>query len=178
MHKIKVVYLIIIPLLFFSCQDESANTVNHEDVVIFDGSASTLDVKRFLGDSIGDKYTLADTHRELRISALGGNKFTLHNHNFKDKQKITFDLANLTVADYYLEKSSWNPDSFNGTIKDFAERFDQVFVCASNRNAQLGLMALLEFSPGLVMISGLHKTKKSDIKKIKSRQPIDVLFYD
>ena len=30
MHKIKVVYLIIISLLFFSCQDELANTVNHE----------------------------------------------------------------------------------------------------------------------------------------------------
>ena len=30
MHKINVVCLIIIPLLFFSCQDESANSVNHE----------------------------------------------------------------------------------------------------------------------------------------------------
>ena len=96
---------------------DRANTIKHEDVVIFDGSASTLDVKEFLEESMGDKYTLADTHRELRISALGGNKFTLHNHNFKDKQKITFDLANLTVVDYYLEKNSWDPDSFNGTIK-------------------------------------------------------------
>ena len=74
--------------------------------------------------------------------------------------------------------SFFTSKTFNGTIKDLAERFDQVFVCASSKNAQLGLMALIEFSPGLVMISGLHKTKKSDIKKIKSRQPIDVLFYD
>ena len=57
-------------------------------------------------------------------------------------------------------------------------RFDQVFICSSNKNAQLGLMALLEFAPGLVMIPGLRKTKKSDIKNIKSRQTIDLLFHD
>ncbi|MDC3003352.1 Wzz/FepE/Etk N-terminal domain-containing protein [Paracoccaceae bacterium] len=74
--------------------------------------------------------------------------------------------------------SFFTAKTFNSTIKDLAERFDQVFICNSNKNAQLGLLALLEFAPGLVMISGLRKTKISDIKNIKSRQPIDLLFYD
>ena len=74
--------------------------------------------------------------------------------------------------------SFFTAKTFNSTIKDLAKRFDQVFICTSNKNAQLGLMALLEFAPGLVMISGLRKTKKSDIKNIKSRQPIDILFHD
>ncbi len=74
--------------------------------------------------------------------------------------------------------SFFTSKTFNSTIQDLAGRFDQVFICTSNRNSQLGLMALLEFVPGLVMISGLRKTKKGDIKNIKSRQPIDILFHD
>ena len=66
----------------------------------------------------------------------------------------------------------------NTAIKDLSKRFDQVFICTSNRNSKLGLMALLEFAPSLVMISGLRKTKKSDIKNIKARLPIDLLFHD
>ena len=74
--------------------------------------------------------------------------------------------------------SFFTTTTFNTTIEDFAKRFDQVFVCASKRNAQLGVMALQEFVPGLVMIAGLRKTKKSDIKNIKARMPIDLLFHD
>ena len=93
------------------------NTISNQDVVIFDGSVSTLDLKKFLGEPESDKYNYENSGRELRISALGSNKFSLHNHNFKNKQKITFDLANLTVVDYYLETTNWDSESFNGTIK-------------------------------------------------------------
>ena len=85
---------------------------------------------------------------------------------------------NLSVITGAVSSSFFTSKTFNTTIKDLAGRFDQVFICTSNRSSQLGLMALLEFEPGLVMISGLRKTKKSDIKNIKSRQPIDVLFHD
>ena len=37
-------------------------------------------------------------------------------------------------------------------------------------------MALKEFLPGLVVISGLRKTRKLDIKNIKSRYAIDLFF--
>ena len=67
---------------------------------------------------------------------------------------------------------------FDTTIRSLAEGFDQVFISTSNKNAHLALMALLEFTPGLVMISGIRKTKKSDIKNIKSKQTIDLLFHD
>ena len=58
------------------------------------------------------------------------------------------------------------------------DRFDQVFICSNNRSAKLGLMALLGFSPSLVIISGMRKTKKSNIKKIKTTQTVDLLIYD
>lgn len=85
---------------------------------------------------------------------------------------------NLSVITGATSNSFFTSKTFNTIIKDLAGRFDQVFICTSTRNTQLGLMALLEFAPCLVMISGLRKTKKSDIKSIKSKQPIDLLFYD
>ena len=89
--------------------------------------------------------------------------------------KINDNLSTIIGA---IGSSFFTAKTFNTTIKDLAERFDQVFICASNRNAKLALMALPEFAPSLVMISGLRKTKKSDIKNIQSRQPIDLLFHD
>ena len=89
--------------------------------------------------------------------------------------KINDNLSAITDAN---GSSFFTATTSKTTIKDIAKRFDQVFICTSNRNAQLGLMALLEFAPGLVMISGLRKTKKSDIKNIKAKQPIDLLFHD
>ena len=90
-------------------------------------------------------------------------------------QNISDNLSLITGA---AGSSFFTSKAFTTTIKDLVGRFDQVYICSSNTNAQLGLMALLEFAPGLVMISGLRKTKKSDIKNIKSRQTIDLLFHD
>ena len=84
----------------------------------------------------------------------------------------------LSVITGVAGSSFFSAKTFSMTIKDLARRFDQVFICANSRNSQLGLMALLEFTPSLVIISRLRKTKKSDIKNIKSRQPIDLLFHD
>ena len=67
---------------------------------------------------------------------------------------------------------------FNSTMKDLTKRFDQVFVCTSNDDAQLGLMALTDFIPGLVVVAGLRKTKKLDIQNLKLKKSIDLLFYE
>ena len=89
--------------------------------------------------------------------------------------KINDNLSAITGA---AGSSFFTSKTFNTIIKDLEERFDQVFISTSNKNAHLALMALLEFTPGLVMISGIRKTKKSDIKNIKSKQTIDLLFHD
>ena len=89
--------------------------------------------------------------------------------------KIYDNLSAITDAN---GSSFFTATTFKTTIKDLENRFDQIIICTSDRNAQLGLMALLEFAPGLVMISGLRKTKKSVIKNIKAKQPIDLLFHD
>ena len=47
------------------------NTISDQDVVIFNGSVSTLDIKKFLGEPESDKYNYENSGRELRISALG-----------------------------------------------------------------------------------------------------------
>ena len=89
--------------------------------------------------------------------------------------KINDNLSSVTGV---IGSSFFTSKTFNTTVRDLAGRFDQIFICASNRNTQLGLMGLQEFAPSLVIISGLRKTKKSDITNIKARMPIDLLFHD
>ena len=57
-------------------------------------------------------------------------------------QKINENISLMTVL---AGSSFFTSKTFNTTIKDLSKRFDQVFICTSNRNAHLGLMALLEF---------------------------------
>ncbi len=112
--------------------------------------------------------TTGQVEKEINEKTTKDNSaFPIHN--------INDSLSLITGA---AGSSFFTSKSFNTRIKGLAERFDQVFICASNRNSQLGLMALQEFAPSLVMISGLRKTKKSDIKNIKARQPIDLIFHD
>ncbi len=91
---------------------------------------------------------------------------------------ITSIGENVSIMNGANGAAFFTSKKFNTTIKELTNRFDQVFLCSSNRNAAAGLMALSEFAPCLVMISGLRRTKKFDIKNIKSRLPIDILFHD
>jgi hypothetical protein len=112
--------------------------------------------------------TTGQIEKEIKEKTTKDNSiFPIHNIN-----------NSLSVMTGMAGSSFFTSKTFNSIIQDLVGRFDQVFICTSNRKSQLGLMALLEFAPGLVMISGLRKTKKSDIKNIKSRQPIDLLFHD
>ena len=120
----------------------------------------------------GRNVVLCDTTGQVEKEIKEKNK--AHDFAFPI-HKINDNLSAITDAN---GSSFFTAMTFNSTIKDLSKRFDQVFICTSNRNSQLGLMALLEFAPSLVMISGLRKTKKSDIKNIKARLPIDLLFHD
>ena len=142
--------------------------------------------------NVGGKLTASNTIRLLAIqSARSGRNVVLCDttgqieKELKDQNKLAdtdYSIHNLddsiSVMPIDIASSFFTLNTFNARIKELAERFDQVFICTSSKNAQLGLMALIEFSPGLVMIAGLRKTNRSDIKKIKSRQPIDILFHD
>ena len=91
---------------------------------------------------------------------------------------ITRIDENIALIRGASEASFFTSKNFNTTIKDLVERFDQVFLCSSNKNGHVGLMALSEFDPGLVVIAGLRRTKKININNKKTRQPIDILFHD
>ena len=140
----------------------------------------------------GGQLTASNTARLLAIqSAQSGRNVVLCDTTGQSEKEIKEES---TTEDYAFPihnvkegfnliigadgSSFFTSTTCNTTIKDLSKRFDQVFICTSKRNSQLGLMALLEFEPSLVMISGLRKTKKSDIKNIKARLPIDLLFHD
>ena len=74
--------------------------------------------------------------------------------------------------------SFFTSSNFKSNIEKLMLVYDQVFVCSKEYDSILGLMALKDFNPCVVLLSRLRKTKKIDIKRITQNCPIDVLLYD
>ena len=144
-------------------------------VMNYGGQPTALNAARVLATQSaqsGRNVLLCDTTGQVEKEIIektttDGSTFPIHKIN-----------DNLSVITGVTGSSFFTSKTFNGTLKNLGERYDQVFICTSNKNAQLGLMAMLQFASGLVMISSLRKTKKFDIKRIKSKQPIDLLLYE
>ena len=140
----------------------------------------------------GGQLTASNATRLLATqSAQSGRSIVLCDTTGKSEKEIKdkikpedtdYQIHNLndsiSVMKLSLGGSFFTSQIFNSTIQKLASKYDQVFVCTDTGNAQLGLMALLEFAPGFVMIAGFKKTKKSEIEDIKLKQPIDLLLYD
>ena len=167
--------------------------LSKRQITVLDEADLKLAGKKFIYIvNSGGQLTASNTARLLAIqSAQSGRNVVLCDTTGQSEKEIKEES---TTEDYAFPihnvkegfnliigadgSSFFTSTTCNTTIKDLSKRFDQVFICTSKRNSQLGLMALLEFEPSLVMISGLRKTKKSDIKNIKARLPIDLLFHD
>ena len=100
----------------------------------------------------------------------------------EEKHNSGFSLVNLhnkmSVAKLEKEPNLFTSSNFDEKIKNLLSNFDQIYVCTSSRQAILGVMALKEFNPSLVVLASLRKTRKLDIRKIRDNQPVDILFYD
>ncbi|MDC0042988.1 Wzz/FepE/Etk N-terminal domain-containing protein [Paracoccaceae bacterium] len=167
--------------------------ISKSRVVILDEAVLKLANKKVIYVlNSGGRPTASDAARLLATqSAQSGRNVLLCDttgqlkKEFKDKseaQGTALSIENLgkniNIMANADEASFFTSTKFNPKIKELTSQFDQIFVCSNNKNAQLGLMALVEFSLSLVVISSLRKTRKLGIKNIKTRQPIDILFYD
>jgi hypothetical protein len=85
---------------------------------------------------------------------------------------------NLNIVTEVKGAAFFTSSSFTSAIKDLITEFDQVIVCASHQDSNLGLMALKNFNPSIVLLAGLRTTKRLDIEKLTVNQQIDVLIYD
>ena len=68
--------------------------------------------------------------------------------------------------------------NFKSTIEKLMTKYDQVYVCSGDEEATLGLLAMSELYPSVVLLARLRKTRKIDIKKINSIYPVETLLYD
>ena len=85
---------------------------------------------------------------------------------------------NVNIVTEVKGASFFASSSFTSAIKGLIAEFDQVIVCASNQDSNLGLMALKDFNPSIVLLAGLRSTKRLDIEKLNVNKQIDVLLYD
>ena len=58
------------------------------------------------------------------------------------------------------------------------ENYDQVILCGGDVDPSAALIGIKEFDPCVVLLARTKHTKKSDIRKIQSIQPIEVLRYE
>jgi len=58
------------------------------------------------------------------------------------------------------------------------ENYDQVILCGGDVDPAAALLGIKEFDPCVVLLARTKHTKKSDIRKIQSIQPIEVLLYE
>ena len=58
------------------------------------------------------------------------------------------------------------------------ENYDQVILCGGDVDPSAALIGIKEFDPCVVLLARTKHTKKSDIRKIQSIQPIEVLLYE
>ena len=155
--------------------DEAALKLSNKKIIYvlnFRGKLSTTRVASLLATrsaQSGRNVLLCDITEQAKKENKTDNRSDLSIENLSNNMSV------MTAAD---GSSFFSSNDFGSKVKDLTKRFDQVFVCTSNSNAQLGLIALLEFNPGLVTIASLQRTRKLDIKNLIKRQPIDILFYD
>ena len=121
----------------------------------------------------GGRSNPSDIARLLAIqSARSGRKVILCDTTGKSDKAIednlvadtsTFPIVdigyNLNLMAEAKDASFFTSINFGKTIKKLTDDFDQIFLCASNLNANLGLMALENFDTSFVLISGLRSTR-------------------
>ena len=142
--------------------------------------------------NIGGRPTASDVARLLATkSSMSGRKVVLcdktGNSEKDTEDEETEDVSGVSIArlnnKISVLKDDKEPSFFTSTkfktrIETLMASYDQIFICASNKESFLGLMALKDLNPSIVLLARLKKTRRNDVKKIKANQPIDVLFYD
>ena len=90
----------------------------------------------------------------------------------------------ITIGDFISvmkgdsEALSFTSPSFDSTIKNLLTEFDQIFLCSSDSEGMLGLLAIENFKPTVILLASLRKTRRKEIKNVNADLNIDILFYD
>jgi len=140
----------------------------------------------------GGKLTASGTSRLLATQSsnsgrnvvlwdkTGQSLIDVENTSGDNDSKLQFVNVNknMSVMTNESEPIVFTSREFGSKIESLLSNFDQIFICSSDDEGALALMALNDFSPTIILLAGLRSTRKLDIKKIKQNHAIDILFYD
>lgn len=138
----------------------------------------------------GGRPTAAGTARLLAAqSSISGRNVILCNttDQVEGDIKSSFSIADLPVLDlgknlkavqFKQGSSFFTSSNIKSVIENLASSFDQVIISSGSKDGILGLMALKDFDPCLIVLARTRVTRKLDISKIKSNHPIEILLYD
>ena len=105
----------------------------------------------------------------------------------KDGKKSIKDVAGIAInasdetfdqVQSFRGSAFFTSANFERQMTALMEAYDKIFFCSEDATSNAGLMAIKSFSPALILLTRLRKTKKTNIKKIKSIHPVSILFHD
>ena len=144
-------------------------------IINYEGGPFASDIARLLATQSaksGRSVVLCDTTEFSKENSTANSSKVESEFSLTEVDENINIMTSKKVSNFFTSKK------FYSSLNDLIKSFDQVFVCCGKSDAQLGLMALMEFDPALVLIARLRKTKKIDIKNLKAKKPIDLLLYE
>ena len=77
-------------------------------------------------------------------------------------------------------KSAWRiwAKALGEKIQELLSKFDQIFICTHEREVFSKAKAFNQFSPTLVILSRIRRTRKKYIEMLRQNLPIEILFYE
>ncbi len=135
--------------------------------------SQTAKILATLSSQTGRKVALCDMasraqtgQEDIASKNIGGLTMSASSCGFDTVQKGFSGLSFLTSA------------NFKNNLEALLSKYDQVFICSDDLKSNAMLIALKSFHPSVVVLAGLHKTKKTTLKHISSLYPISILFHD
>ena len=172
---------------------EMKSFISKDNLPVIDQSNVKLANKKIVYICNSNSYTQPyNVARLMAIqSAKSGRKVLLYDVDGLSNKEIVNDpvehISGLKIASIdenlkLVQEGENNAFLLNANfikiITELLEKFDQVFISSKDNHTSLGLMALEDLSPGTILIGRLRRTKKSEIRDLKFKKPVEILLYD
>ena len=123
----------------------------------------------------GRKIALCDLSTVSEDAAAEGTSLTVHDMEFtclSSGLHLMKNTPSTSGANFYLSSE------LSQRMEALFETFDQVILCGGDANATAALMGIKNNDPCVALLVRKRHSRKTDVQKIQSIQPIEVLLYE
>ena len=126
----------------------------------------------------------ASTGKQVALIDMSQNQKS----NYRTKQDVgdfdmefdtsEFGVSTLNITNDIHKTSFFASKALGEKIQELLSKFDQIFICTHEREVFSKAKAFNQFSPTLVILSRIRRTRKKYIEMLRQNLPIEILFYE